>query len=404
MQINLSSINVEVPKIGRAQIQNWALGEILEARVIGRDGTDAVRLRINNLEVRAATPLPLRVGDNLSVTVTRLTPVVTLKPRMLTQAPEKVQLRTALSQSLPKQRSLAPILTQLATVAKSEDTLTHASDPQLRLPSSIVQSAQRVLQAVPDLAQFTDGTQLSKVLRRVGIFTESNIAQARAPKEPELDFKWQLLRLRAALRPQVTPAVTATPQNTAPPATPSTNSAVKSPVIVTAPAANATIAAEVVPPERTSAVRVLSQLVDSAIAKVETNQLKAVSAILDGDFQIAMDLPIKVADSFHVAQLKILKEQAGAHEDAIASTTFVLEIPINDDASLRAVLTQSTDNLAIRLWSSDPELRQKVSTQRDVLAQRLAELGVDNVTVSMARLKPFEQWGKKLDTIVDVRA
>ncbi|MDP6183343.1 MAG: hypothetical protein QF609_05965, partial [Gammaproteobacteria bacterium] len=67
------------------------LGQLLDASVIGRSGENSIRLRLDGFEVRAATALPLREGDRLTLKVTQLKPVVTLSPATA-QSPEKTQV------------------------------------------------------------------------------------------------------------------------------------------------------------------------------------------------------------------------------------------------------------------------------------------------------------------------
>lgn len=412
MQVNLSgSANIELPRLSPTQMRNWMLGQLLNAQVIGRDGENSIRLRVGEVEVRAATALPLQKGDKLTLRVTQLSPVVTLKPTQPPPTPEKEQVRNALSQSLPKQRPLAPLLDRLAATVKATPS------PQINqplgeaLPPRVAQAVRSVLQSIPTLAEVRDATRLPRVLERVGVFAESNAHQliAKSAAElPALDLKWQLLQLRGALRrpANITQLPTQGPADEL--LEGATGSRTKAPSVPAIATTGHTVSSAPEPKQFVEVARMLSQLVESGIAKIETNQLKAVAATLDGEYQLSLDLPIAVDHTIKVVQLKILRDQQGTDDgtadDASAATTFVLEIPIAGDAVLRAVASQTAERLSIRLWSTDQSLRETIAEQRDLLAARLEQQGLGQVTIALAELKPFDAWGKKLDKIVDVTA
>ena len=161
---------------------------------------------------------------------------------------------------------------------------------------------------------------------------------------------------------------------------------------------------DVPPPADSPPLRRLAQLVDGVIAKIETNQLKAVSALLNGESQLVLDLPVAFEDGPRVVQLKISQEHNKQMDDQTTTTTVVLQIPINDSVTLQAVVSIVADTLSVRLWSSDDHIRESIVSMRESLVDRLRGNGLEKVTVTVAVIKPFDEWGNKFDQLVDVTA
>ena len=415
------------------------LGQLLDASVIGRSGENSIRLRLDGFEVRAATALPLREGDRLTLKVTQLKPVVTLSPATA-QSPEKTQVRAAMSQALPKQQTLAPLLNRMSAMSKPATPQTARLIADKPLPTTLAQATHKVLRTIPSLLEISDAARLPGALRRIGSFAESTVRYQDHPASsqtelPERDLKWQLLRLRGEIRTlanQVAPKTrrpqgTANPlpstrkpqggelratadrvtpgtRQTSPPAspTPATGKPQAPVAIPSTIGGTAAVAASEAPTE-TNSLRTLTQIVESAIAKIETNQLRTVGALLDGDFRLVFDLPVAVEDAHEVIQMQISQE--GAESDGEEpTTTIVIEVPVSADTTLRAVVSTTAEELSIKLWSTDLQLRQTIGAHRETLEQRLRANGLAKIDISLTELKPFDEWGKKLDTLVDVTA
>ena len=406
MQVHLSGIGLEPPRHIPPPIRNWMLGQLLDASVIGRSGKNSIRLRLDGIEVRATTALPLQQGDKLTLKLTQLRPVITLSPAAA-HSPGKARIRTAMNQALPKQQALAPLLDRMSVISQPATPRTGEFITKTRLPTALIQATHKVLRTIPSLPEISDAARLPAVLRRIGSFAESAVQYQDhvATKQtglPEQDLKWQLLRLRGEL---YNTARLPAPKTRQPP--PSTNPATgrPQPSVVpptTAPEGPVRIASE--PSLEVDSLRTLSQLVEGAIAKIETNQLKTVAALLDGDFRLVLDLPVAIEDTYEVVQLQISQEGPEGDDDASAATTIVIEVPVNADAVLRAVVTLSPEDLSIKLWSANLRLRQTIAAERETLEDRLRANGLAKVSISLEQLKPFEEWGKKFDTLIDVTA
>ena len=415
MQVNAPVISLELPRQLPASVRGWMLGQVLDAVVIGRDGQNSIRMNVAGTEVRAATALPLRSGDALSLRVSQLQPVITLTAASPTTTSaaitaEQVTLRTAVSNTLPRQQGLAQSFDHLARIVDPVPAppAGTARVPRLTLPASTAQIAGHLLSSIPRFAEVTDSARLPAIVRRLGIFAESTLAKTAFAQDgvvvqPERDLKLQLLRLRAQLSPPAQQAATPASQrgqetpakfSTSTRAIPGTAELI--PTLGTSDAADGA--------DDTEPLRHLARLVDGAIAKIETNQLKTVAALFDGDTQLHFDLPVLFDDGHRDLRLQVFYDDETATTSGGDSNTIVLEIPLDDDKTLRAAVALAADDLTVRLWSDDAGVRSLISQQRDELVHRLRANGLEKVGISIVELKPFDDWGRKFSQLVDTTA
>lgn len=413
MQVNTPVISLELPRQLPATVRGWMLGQVLDAVVIGRDSQNSIRMNVAGTEVRAATSLPLRSGDTLSLRVSQLQPVITLTaatPASTAGAanPEQLVLRGAVNQALPQQQALAKSFDQLARLVDSAPATTSASAARTPLPAPVTQIAARLLAALPRYADVSDPVRLPGILQRLGNFAESTLAkstqaQGSLAAEPARDLKLQLLQLRAELEGTAQLAARATQRRAAeiPASLPAGNRAVPGAAEVNprtiAPGAEDTA-------DDVDSLRQLARIVEGAIAKIETNQLKTIAAWFDGDAQLHFDLPVLFDDGHRDLRLQVFSEEAAAPTSAAESDTIVLEIPLDDGKSLRAAVTLAGDDLSVRLWSDDAAVRAIVAQRRDELTHSLRANGLENVAISLVELKPFDDWSRKFSQLVDTTA
>lgn len=413
MQVNTPVISLELPRQLPASVRGWMLGQVLDAVVIGRDSQNSIRINVAGTEVRAATSLPLRSGETLSLRVSQLQPVITLTaatPASNTSAakPEQLALRSAVSQALPQQQSLAKSLDQLARLVDPAPATATSSAARTSLPAPVTQLAARLLAALPRYADVSDPARLPGILQRLGNFAESSLAksmqaQGGVAAQPERDLKLQLLQLRAELDGTAQPAANATHRRDQ--GMPATFHAGARAAPGTAELTPRTIAPDADDAaDDIDSLRQLARLVDGAIAKIETNQLKTVAALFDGDTQLHFDLPVLFDDGHRDLRLQVFSEDAAATTPGGESNTIVLEIPLDDDKSLRAAVTLTGDDLSVRLWSDDAGVRAVVGQRRDELLHNLRANGLENVGVSVVALKPFDDWSRKFSQLVDTTA
>lgn len=408
MQLTLPSISLEIPRQLPPAVRGWMLGQLLDATVIGRVSENSIRLNVAGTELRAATALKLQVGDSLSLRVTQLKPVVTLAPVVVSGASEKTILHASINRILPMQRALAPTLEHVRDVVRPPATATAAQLERPVLPAAVRHAAERVLASVPRFRDVVDPAQLPRIIRQSGILAEHAFAvQLQAGGEatlPAHDLKWQLLRLRGALS-------VGTPQSSAAQKPPASSAESPRATLVHQPlkspgpgAADRAAAGEAKAEIHSAATQHLARLVDSAIARIETNQLKSISALLDGNFELSVELPIVIDDAYQDIRLMVRQDGRASDLAQAESNTIVLEIPLSPEAIVRAVVCLSGEDLSVRLWSTDSELRGVLAGTRETLIDRLRANGLDKVSVTVVELKPFDQWARRFDQLVDTKA
>lgn len=412
MQVNPPVISIELPRQLPAAARGWMLGQVLDAVVIGRDSGNSIRMNVAGTEVRAATSLPLRSGDALSLRVSQLQPVITLTAaKAATRAaanPEQLTLRGAVNQVLPRQQALAKSFDQLARLVEPASTTSAAPASRPPLPAGVTQLATRLLGTLPRAADVTDPARLPGILRGLGNFAESTLAKsALAPGDPvtrpERDLKLELLRLRAELD-AATRSPGKSPQQTA------RELPERLPLLARTVPDPAALSSRTVPSEPGAAnddiepLRQLARVVDGAIAKIETNQLKTVAALFEGQAQMHFDLPLLFDDGHRELRLQVFHEDADAAARTGESNTIVLEVPLDDGASLRAALTLTGEDLSVRLWSDDAAVRSMIGARRDELVHKLHANGLGNVGLTLVELKPFDDWSRKFSQLVDTTA
>lgn len=413
MQVNPPVVSLELPRQLPAAVRGWMLGQVLDAVVIGRDGQNSIRLNVAGTEVRAATSLPLRSGDALSLRVSQLQPVVTLiasTPASVRGAAtaEQVALRGAVNQALPQQQALAKSFDHLARVVGPAPAAETAGGPRTALPAPITQLAARLLASLPRYAEVSDPARLPGILQRLGNFAESTLAKSALAQDdvgvkPERDLKLQLLQLRAELNRSTQLPAHATNQR-------SPEIALKFPTGGRITAGASDLLPSMVKAgaddagEDIASLRQLARLVDGAIAKIETNQLKTVAAWFDGDAQLHFDLPVVFDDGHRDLRLQVFSEDTTATTPGGESNTIALEVPLDDDKTLRAAVTLTGEDLSVRLWSDDAGVRAMIGQRRDELVHSLRANGLENVGVSLVELQPFDDWSRKFSQLVDTTA
>ena len=416
MSIQFPSIAIEVPRQLPAALRGWTIGQIVDANVIGRIGANSIRLDVAGVEVRAATALPLRTGERLQLEVTRLQPVVTLAPRRAVVSPERALVTAAATRLLPRQQPLPTVLDALRTAAGAIRSAAAAATPDraATLAPETVSAAERVLERIPAAREIADPQRLPALVRASGVFAERALAALaatrRSPDLPAEDLKWQLERLRGTAhseRPSPRRAASAPPPPGPAATRPATRAAVATPVLASAatgPRPADAAGRGVLPDADPEPVQRVVRLVDAAIAKIESNQLKAVAAVLDGEPRIQLEIPYATADGFREIRMQITRDGESGIERREDSHTIEIEVPIDDTATLRAALTQNGESLSIRLWSADERVRAAIARERARLIERLASNGIDDVRLSIVELARFDDGVHAFDRLVDTRA
>jgi hypothetical protein len=423
MQINLPGLAIQPTSRIVPSIRHWTVGQLLDASVIGRTGPENVSLTIGGTKLLASTSLALNPGDKLQLRVSQLHPVAVLTPLRSEEIEHAEQIRQALAKTLPKQRSIGDSLKALNRLTMdSSSSMTHAKPQRSNHSTSVshlaserkllavTDAARHVLSLVPSPAALRDPNQLRLFIARTGLFSEiaaRNSLSGDSPEIPELDLKWQLRRLHRDIlnllaltvaRPsagselQKTPVNSQMAQNAAKPAAHNNH---------LLHAASETEPSNLSDP---GPLKKLATLIDSAIAKIETNQLSVLNSRLAGEHSLAVDLPVALDRSFHVVQLKINQQDPQSDGEVFATTTIAIEVPLKNGQAMRALVSHHNDRISIRMWSENPQLLGAVIENVGELSANLTRKGLENIAISFNEIRPMDQLAHRPKILVDERA
>ncbi|MFT4582253.1 MAG: hypothetical protein ACI915_002537 [Gammaproteobacteria bacterium] len=429
MQANFSPIAVELSPRVTQTIRNWTVGQLFDAQVLARHGTNSVEIRVNGATVRAATTLQLQPGDKLKLEVAQLRPHVLLSQVRSGATLPADPIRLALNQSLPKQHSLTPLLEALRydslkitspnnrsdlpaaeKAASGGQTASRPDGTERELPRAVKAVARNLLQLIPMLSSARNPRLLAQTIQRAGVFFEASAHKQIANgliAMPEGDIKLELLRLRAALAKSSDQAPSGKTSGAIGVLVTSVNKPI-SPTVsnltnVTYVQDRSEAPSDRTNPESTTLSR-LARMTDGAIAKIETNQLMALNSRVDGELAFRLDIPIDVGGSYKSLEIRITQQDNGGTDETEKTTTIAIEIPLTEASVLRAVVSQSVKGLVIRLWSPDALVRQSIVSESDRLVENLRAGGIQKVTVTLREINSFEQWTKKPEKLVDEKA
>ncbi|MGY3324376.1 hypothetical protein ACVWXD_003232 [Pseudomonas sp. TE3911] len=133
------------------------------------------------------SPQPLRVGSLLSAVVQN---AQTLNFVPLSGLKDQLAVTQQLSTQQSRQGSLDAVFTALQNLPRGDST-----------SADLRAAADRLLAALPDLAQVSNPKVLAQVIQNSGAFLEAKLLAGQNPQIPPLDMKGALLRLVADLLP-----------------------------------------------------------------------------------------------------------------------------------------------------------------------------------------------------------
>ena len=145
-------------------------------------------------------------------------------------------------------------------------------------------------------------------------------------------------------------------------------------------------------------------LVDGAIAKIETHQLSALIARIDGEHAWSVEVPINVAGTFKAMHIKINQQRTQSGDVQTPTTTFALELPLDEKRTLRALITLNTNRTSVRIWSEDPELLDSLVDNVGTLEASLHRKGFDNVAIVVDEIRDADLLMRTPERIVYEKA
>lgn len=430
-----------------AEVRNWRVGQVLNAVATGAERAGSAPLRIGGQTFQAQVPFPVQPGDRLLLEVVRTGTVPLLRPVGTATRPDAIQ--AALRAALPQQGGLPPLLANIAQLATARD-----APP---LAPAVLDAARKLLQRLPSDRQAGTAEGLRRAVDGAGTRLEAKLAQAATGRSPATpigdDFKAGLLRLREALnqalrspppptaaraaatapapevRTQGLPPATAPTTTSAHPAGPApahnnpssanvpTNAAATSrgvapllpPLTANQPQAQARAMPFPLTLEPNKWLHGLTQQVESALARVQLNQLATQPA--DGEQRQVwlLELPLRRDNGVDVLHLRIEREPE--HTDSPGARSgngwtvrlaFDLEGlgPVQSRVGLHGGLVSSA------FWAERPETAELLQRHLGTLREQLEAAGLDvaGLTAQLGRPQAPDPGPAPASGIVDERA
>jgi flagellar hook-length control protein FliK len=316
--MNLTGINesrlVLTPSATTALARSWAVGQILDARVVAHDAAaQTATLRIGSVTVEARSELPLPVGETIRLQVVASGQTVVLRPAILPDEQTTV-LQQAWRQSLPRQTEIAPLVNQLLQLSQA------ATSPSPSLPAPLAALVKQIANVVPQVNTLVTPEGVKRALADSGITLEAKLARPDA--SPASDFKAALLQLRSRLVEAPLPGV---------------------------PAAE------------------LLAKTDGALARIQLHQLASIPTETV-PVPLFAEIPLRDGDRADVLRLAIEPQAQGQERpDAPRAWTVWLSLSPGDLGPVHCRITVQGESAAVSFWA------ERADTAR-LFQERLGEL------------------------------
>lgn len=403
-------------------------GQLLSAQVLGRSGDGSISIKLSERVLKVVSDLQLIQGTKINVKVEVKQGQLMLRlitPQ--TQAPLTPTPQDALRQVLPKQQPLQPLFTQLTRIAvqvegtqpvpartKSQGTTTPTTSPttspapqrlsasaynnsitssallrsdkgllnattQLTLPPlppKVEQAIASLLKQLPSNARLTQPEGLKQAVNNSGIFFENRLINGADKPALSGDLKTILFRAASLIRstlqslPPPTASLSLAPQATS-------RSAARQTPQAKQVAAQAQASA-VRQAETQSLLQLLGKQTESALARIQTNQLSSLQAQQQSnDTVLSLEIPLFNGKESEVLELKIRRESRRQREEAEAIWSVTLKLDNDDYGTIRAVVTLIGKKVSTTFWCEQGETQQLFAQRMEELRQRINEQGLE---------------------------
>ena len=197
MEINGPPPSIIKPTQLPNTINNWQVGQVLQATVVKQASPQSLILQVGNQQLQADTTVILPVGQKLELRVSQLGDKPILQARILgpssqtantsqTATPQTiaqpsqpvaadVAINALLKQALPKQASMATLLANLAWLNQS-------ASKTAPIPPAVLNIAKQLIKQLPTKESSANAGQLKQNILNSGIFLESKLNKLASDK------------------------------------------------------------------------------------------------------------------------------------------------------------------------------------------------------------------------------
>lgn len=396
------------------ELKNWLVGKLLSASVVERRPGNSLLLKVQDqfIEARSQQPVTVRPGENLTLKVIQNGNPAILKLVQQNPATNTQLQQQLLRESLPRQSGLEKMNAVLQQVQ------TRAQGAVEALPTPVKNQLQKLIDTLPTPKTLNSGQSVKTAIKDSGLFLEAKLLQQAKPQLPAdvraqipsqslpalpgADIKANLLQLARIIRqaqpPAATPAQTTPTVKTSPAPAPApalqgaslavdNNTAIathKNPITSVKPVTTAPVA----PSAKQSApvqlvinqldMEQLGKQVEAALARVETNQARAI--VTDSQPLAAwnVEIPVKDKDQLDVIKLDLEQRKQDAEDsDEQGTWGMNLRVEFESGGSLSARVSMFDTEMNVSIWSHEQEISALIATHMDLLNKQFEHKGLE---------------------------
>jgi hypothetical protein len=361
-------------------LNQLAVGQQLLARLplpIAEQATRTLlELAGNRVAVQLSQPLPANIGQQLKLEV--VTPGAIAALKILTPSTPVENIPQALRTTLPQQAPLAPLLTNLAFIAKANTVLPAGPRISPPLPQPVVEMTRAIIDHLPRTDTITTANGIKQAVAQSGLFLEARLAQTlqqslqqplpaslqqQAANSPgaqiSIDFKGGLLGLLASLLDIIK-------------SMPSANTAPKNaPTLPSSASASST--------QTMNLQQTLTELrrhVEGGLARLQLNQLVSSAPEEDGKRGWVTELPVRNGENIDLIQLHIEKDKGRGAKKKTALWTVALSLELKGLGPVQARVSLAGNIINTSFWTENPQATEFIQENLQTLKHRYHEVGL----------------------------
>lgn len=411
-------------KAGNADLSFLKPGQLLDAVVVSTPtrSDNTLSIKLDDRILKVVSDLQLAQGIKINVKVELKEGQLML--RLLTPPDNSVQTpQQALRTVLPKQQPMQPLFTQLARIASQLEAAPSAKQPAKTptaptqttpttptpttpaskttgpvitttntpllatskpatttvppldlppLPPKVRNAITALLKQLPHHEKVTTPEGLKQAVNNSGLFFESRLHQGGDKASLQGDLKTILFRIAFLLRQPIE----SLPMPTHRPATPQGEGRHATRQRGGAPGQQAAAAARQA--ETTSLLQMLGKQSESALARVQMNQLTTLSSQQQGEQPvIAIELPLFNGKESDLLELKIQRENRRNGGETEACWSVILKLDNERFGEIRAVVSLIKQKVSTTFWCEQPATQQLFQQQLQTLREQIKKQGLE---------------------------
>lgn len=373
------------------------VGQLLKAVVSEQLSNSSFLLSIGQAKVTAETKLPLRTGAELQLKVVQTGDQPLLKV-LTAENQQQVVSKEALRQILPKQQAIAEFFANLRPPVPQNQ------QHQTPLAQQALQTLQALQAGAGARVDIMTPEGVKKLLQNSGLFFESKLATTNNAKQAEGDFKGNLLQLLGLLGKQnkqtnpstqsVQSGQTSQSVNADKTVINQTQQLPLSPKQTLLTKANNTASSHPSLLALFSGEEEISKLrqqVESAIARVQLNQLNSLPVNEQEPQAWLFELPIKDKETTDVFSLKIAEEENQEDLDEQKRWAISLSFDLAGLGNMHARISLTGEKVSASLWAEEDQTFDLLTANLDHLRERLEDAAFFEPRVKSYQGKPDTQ-------------